>query len=118
LAIGVGEDVRNPDDAAGAVHLFYGSSSGLSATSPKSDQFWTQDSSDVNDASEPGDGFGETLASGDFNGDGRDDLAIAAPSESVHTATGFISFAGAVNVLYCSSRGLSATSPTAERFWA
>src|SRR6476620_3661770 len=42
---------------------------------------------------------------GDFNGDGRDDLAVGVPSESVGSA----SEAGAVNVLYGGAGGLSAT---------
>lgn len=48
---------------------------------------------------------------GDFNGDGKDDLAIGAPSEDVITEAGTIPAAGAVNVIYGSSNGLSTTSP-------
>ena len=121
LAIGVGgEDLdtgAGPISNAGAVNVIYGSSNGLSATSPRPDQFWTQNSTDVNDLSESGDFFGNSLSTGDFNGDGRDDLAIGVSGEDVVTGAGPISNAGAVNVIYGSSNGLSATSPRPDQFW-
>ncbi len=66
LAIGVpGESVPIPAEGqvgnAGAVNVLYGSSSGLSATSPRPDQFWTQETADVNEAAEPNDKFGRAL---------------------------------------------------------
>ncbi len=54
---------------------------------------------------------------GDFNGDGRDDLAIGVHDEDVVVAEVTISAAGAVNVLYGNSNGLSATSPIPDQFW-
>jgi FG-GAP repeat len=53
---------------------------------------------------------------GDFNGDGFDDLAIGVPGEDVVTAAGTIPTAGAVNVIYGSSSGLSATTPRPDQF--
>jgi hypothetical protein len=53
---------------------------------------------------------------GDFNGDGKDDLAIGAPGEDVITEAGTITDAGAVNVIYGSSDGLSTTSPRPDQF--
>ena len=50
---------------------------------------------------------------GDFNGDGFDDLAIGVPGETL----GSISAAGAVEVIYGSSSGLSATLAHADQFW-
>ncbi len=121
LAVGVGaEDVDTGAGTiinAGAVNVLYGSSNGLSATSPRPDQIWTQSTTDVNDLAETGDVFGGSLSSGDFNGDGRDDLAVGVPTEDVDTGAGTITFAGAVNVLYGSSNGLSATSPRPDQFW-
>ncbi len=73
LAVGV------PGKAVGgAVHLFYGSSVGLSAS--RDDQM---DQSDIAGEAESNDDFGAALAAGDFDADGRDDLAIGAPLEDV-----------------------------------
>jgi FG-GAP repeat len=102
---------------AGAVNVLYGSSNGLSATSPEPDEIWTQGTTDVNDVPEEGDLFGSSLSAGDFNGDGFDDLAIGVTQEDVDTGRGTIGEAGAINVLYGSSNGLSATSPTPDQFW-
>ncbi|MGH7801272.1 MAG: integrin alpha, partial [Thermodesulfobacteriota bacterium] len=103
LAIGVpGEDVGSIN-SAGAVNVIYGTSGGLSATN---DQIFTQDTSGIEDFAEVDDFFGLALTSGDFNGDGIDDLAIGVPFEDV----GSIDRAGAVNVIYGTSRGLSATN--------
>jgi hypothetical protein len=113
LAIGIRFEGVGSIDGAGAVEVIYGSSGGLSATTPRADQFWTQDSTDINDQAEFVDFFGSSLTSGDFNGDGKDDLAIGVPYEDV----GSISDAGAVEVIYGSSGGLSATSPLADQFW-
>jgi hypothetical protein len=113
LAIGVWwEDLGSIDDAGG-VEVIYGSSSGLSATSPRADQFWTQDSTDVNDVAESGDRFGKAVSSGDFNGDGKDDLAVGIPCEDVGT----IGCGGGVEVIYGSSSDLSATSSRVDQFW-
>jgi len=65
------------------------------------DQFLTQGEF----AASAGDQFGTTLAAGDFNGDGYDDLAIASPLE---TADGVIE-AGRVEVRFGSSAGLPST---------
>jgi hypothetical protein len=116
LAIGVpNEDVVSGGNDEGAVNVIYGSLSGLSATTVP-DQFWTQNSGNVADSSETGDNFGESLAAGDFNADGRDDLAIGVPNEDVGVAGPIIDSAGAVNVIYGSASGLSATT-VPDQFW-
>jgi hypothetical protein len=93
LAIGVpGEDVGR-DDSAGAVHVLFGTASGLGASG---DLLFTQDTPGVEGDVEQHDRFGTALAVGDFNNDGRDDLAIGAPWDSV----GGIAEVGVVNVLY------------------
>jgi hypothetical protein len=113
LAIGTpGNDVLGVPDA-GAVHVIYGSSVGLSATSVLADQLWTQDSADIEEVAEPIDSFGFSLSSGDYNDDGRDDLAIGATSEDIGSAID----AGAVHIIYGSSVGLSATSVLADQLW-
>ena len=100
LAIGVPYEDKSYEPDTGAVNVIYGSPDGLTANG---NQIWDQDDF-FGDATEPGDRFGYSLATGDFNGDGYDDLAIGAPFED-WVATD----AGAVNVLYGSSSGLSAT---------
>lgn len=92
---------------AGAVSVLYGSASGLAAAGS---QQWNQDTAGVEGSAETEDLFGWSVVSGDFNGDGRDDLAIGAPGETV----GGKDFAGAVNVLYGSGAGLSAAG---DQLW-
>lgn len=100
LIAGVPEEDGTATDQ-GAVHIVYGSSNGLSATT-KADQLWLQDSPDIHGAAEAGDLLGWSVASGDFNGDHYCDVASGAPGEAVGAADN----SGAVNVLYGSSSGL------------
>jgi FG-GAP repeat protein len=113
LAIGAPFEVVGGAGDAGAVNVIYGSVDGLSATAVRPDQFWTQNTANVNDAAEAGDNFGLALAVGDFNGDGFTDLAIGAPGEDV----GGLNAAGAVHVIYGSANGLSATAQHADQLW-
>ena len=66
----------------------YGSASGLG---DKHGTYLTQSNIDLGIIGpvEPGDRFGEALAAGDFNGDGRDDLAIGVPGESSPVPAGY-----------------------------
>jgi hypothetical protein len=116
LAVGVpSDDVRLADgsivDRAGGVNVVYGSTTGLTAASKiVPEQLWHQDSvdegSEIEDEAEVADHFGQFLASGDFDGDGSEDLAVTSRDESV----GKIADAGAVNVIYGSStEGLDAS---------
>ena len=108
LAIGVpAENIGTTRPGAGAVNVIYGSAAGLTATG---NQLWTQNSTDIKDAAESGDGFGAALATGDLNGDGDDDLAAGVPGESVGTTAN----AGGVNVLLGAGGGLSSTG---NQFW-
>jgi hypothetical protein len=85
---------------AGAVNILYGTAAGL--TGSGSQQF-TQDSAGVPGTAEPDDSFGGALAAGDLDNDGFADLAVGAAGEDL----GSINAAGAVNVLYGSSAGLT-----------
>jgi uncharacterized delta-60 repeat protein len=108
LAVGVpGENIGSKGNAGG-VNVIYGSSTGLSANH---NQFWSQDSPGIVDSSERGDLLGFALATGDFNGNGRDDLAIGAPLENV----GSIGDAGAVAVIYGTKSRLVASG---NQFWS
>jgi hypothetical protein len=92
---------------AGAVAVILGSPGGLR---PAGNRLWSQNSRDVRNSSEAGDHFGYSLAGGDFNHDGFADLAVGVPFEDIWTKAN----AGAVNVLYGSVRGLTATR---NQFW-
>jgi hypothetical protein len=113
LAIGVPyEDIGTFEDA-GAVHVIYGSSVGLSASNVLADQFWTQNSTDIEDYAEIEDYFGNSISSGDYNGDGFDDLSIGVRYEGLGT----VDNVGAVHIIYGSSVGLSASNVLADQFW-
>jgi hypothetical protein len=105
LAIGVpGEDFGLSRSGAGMVQVLYGTLAGLSLDH---NDFWYQSDSSwchsVLGGQDSFEYFGMILAAGDFNGDGRDDLAIGAPGDSLY---GTCFWAGAVNVIYGSSGGL------------
>ena len=100
LAIGApAEDIGSIKDA-GLVTILFGSSSGLTSSGSQS---FHQNSPGILGACETGDRFGDALTSGDYNGDGRDDLAISAALEDI----GSISNAGCVHVLFGTGHGLS-----------
>lgn len=89
--------------AAGAVHVLYGSSTGLTESG---DQLWHQNSTGIDDTAEVDDFFGEVLAAGDFNCDTADELVVGVPSENIGSAT---TDAGAVQVLYGSTGGVTSS---------
>ena len=88
----------------GIVQVLYGSTSGLTAAG---DQVWHQDKPGVLDTRDVGDQFGQTLDTGDLDGDGFDDLVIGVPWEDF--TRGVSVDQGAVAVLYGSAIGLTAT---------
>ena len=89
---------------AGAVHVLYGTASGLSATNS---QFWHGASPGIGlvvlAGDTTGDKFGASLAVGDFNNNQIDDLAIGIPER-------FTTNVGAALILYGSPTGLLSAS--------
>ncbi len=86
----------------GGIGILYGSSTGLGKIAGHS--WFTQDTAAVPGTNEAGDRFGSSLAVGDIDGDGWDDVAIGVAHERV----GSRSDAGSVTVLFGTSAGLSA----------
>ena len=105
LAVGApGEGIGNVQ-GAGALNVFFGSSTGLQAAGDVLFQgSQPAQGGPVAGTAETGDGFGAAVAKGLFNDDDFFDVAVGVPGEAV----GSDSEAGAVNVLYGSAAGLSA----------
>jgi hypothetical protein len=111
LAIGAALEDVGPEgseiEAAGAVHVIYSKVGGLRS---EGSQLWHQGVQGVIGSPGEFDNFGRALAAGDFDGDGRDDLAIGIPGKDV----GPEDQAGAVQVLYGSPDGLRASG---DQLW-
>ena len=90
--------VGMPGEDGGSVIVIYGSADndGLSG---EGSQRWRQGDDDILDKSERDDAFGWELATGDFNGDGFDDLAIGNPFEN--------ELRGSVHIIYGSANDLT-----------
>ncbi|HEV7757639.1 MAG TPA: FG-GAP repeat protein [Acidimicrobiales bacterium] len=93
LAVGSRGESVGSVESAGTVTVLYGSATGLQAVGS---QLFTQDSPGVGSTAEAFDGFGASLAAGDFDQDGNEDLAVGADFETVGDRSG----AGAATVLY------------------
>ncbi len=93
------------DTPGGSVTVFYSDADGLSTTPL---QTFSQDSPGAGDSppiageAESGDLFGSALAVGDFNGDGRSDLAVGVPGEDLPGvgADRKGTDAGAIHIIY------------------
>lgn len=100
--------------AAGQVHVVYGVDGTVDTFGPDSfNQIWNQNSPGILDQVEALDFFGQYVAAGDFNNDGRDDLVAYAVGEGLG-ANGNIHNAGAVNVIYGTGAGLD---DPGNQFW-
>ncbi|WP_154224764.1 FG-GAP repeat protein [Marinicella rhabdoformis] len=107
LAIGVPTDVQTAgtNRNGGGVNIVYGSDGLFGGLTTSGAQHFDQDTDGISGGSENNDRFGHALASGDFDGDGYDDLAIGIPTEDI----GNITNAGAIAILYGSSSGITAS---------
>ncbi|MEU2023942.1 esterase [Streptomyces sp. NPDC016469] len=85
---------------AGFVTVQYGSRSGL-GTSPSA--VFSQNTAGVRGAAETGDAFGQSVATGDLNGDGYDDAVVGVPGEDIEP----VGDAGGAVVLWGSPQGLT-----------
>lgn len=103
LAIGSPQEEINGTAGAGNVIVLYSGADGLSTDGSEN---WHQGSDGISGDVEVGDTFGSSLTSGDFNNDGRADLVVGSPGESITDET---IAAGAVNVIYGSAAGLTST---------
>lgn len=108
-----GEKVGNKS-GAGAVTVIRGNRRDLRRGVFRA-RLWYQNRPGVPGTSESGDRFGRSLASGDFDNDGTDDLAIGIPGEDIERFGSDRHDAGAVLVLYGSrSDSLEARGPASE----
>jgi len=104
LAIGVAYEGIGSTPRAGAVNVIYGSYGTGGKLSSFNNQIWYQGETErIEGFLDKDDNFGYSLASGDFNDDGYEDLAIGVPYEMINN----ISDAGAVNIIYGSNMQLS-----------
>jgi streptogramin lyase len=108
LAIGVPFEDLEPLYNAGCVNVIYGSASGLHSTG---DRLFTQDTGGIDGAAEHSDMFGYSLATGDFNHDGFDDLAVGVPFEDLEP----LDDAGVVHIIYGSASGLT---DSGDQLWS
>ncbi|MEN1728988.1 MAG: SUMF1/EgtB/PvdO family nonheme iron enzyme, partial [Pseudomonadota bacterium] len=100
LAWGSPGEAIGSENRAGAINVVYGSSTGLNEAGNR--QFH-QDTDGIGGLAESGDELGFSIAAGDFNRDGFDDVAFGAPRDDIGSVNG----AGLVQILYGSASGLT-----------
>ena len=105
VAIGAPGKKVGSHDQAGAVIVLRGGPVGLSSVNAK---YVTRESPGISFKPSDFEGFGQALESGDFDGDGFDDLAIGAPLGN--------SLSGEIEILFGSPTGLATVGaqPVAE----
>jgi FG-GAP repeat protein len=99
LVVGVPRKNLGGASNAGAVHVFEGGAGGLTFNN---DLFFRQGSSFLGDSADAEDIFGSGLGVGDFNNDGRADIAIGVQGETLRDVppNNPITDSGAFHILY------------------
>ena len=107
IIIGVPGDYRcwtRVCGAVGAINVLYGTANGATTDD---DHYFTQNSRGIGGIAAVGDQFGASVASGDIDNDGFDDVIIGVPGD-YRCWTRVCGAVGAINVLYGTDNGLSA----------
>lgn len=99
--LGVGSP--GEDSGAGAITWFYGAAAGITTVGSNSEK-----QTGLGGSSVAGDAFGFALTTGDFDGDGFDELAAGAP----HKAVGSNADCGLVYLVRGTAAGLTTTTPS------
>jgi hypothetical protein len=106
LAVGIPDEDHVDRVNAGGVQIHLGGSNGLPTSGW---QFYAQSTPGMPGDAEDGDLFGSTLACGDFNADGFDDLVIGVPAEDLGS---FDDDAGMVDIVPGTAFGLDPSTAT------
>jgi FG-GAP repeat protein/VCBS repeat protein len=116
LAVGDPYDWNSKYGTYGSVTVLYGRSGSGPSFRFRAPKRWDKDSTGVIgtvghwvEGKDIPDYFGWSLGVADYNGDGRDDLAIGSPGSTVWRSGTKYNDAGAINVLYGSGSGLTAS---------
>jgi hypothetical protein len=110
------------DNGAGDVVILYGSSPdgidpAVNALGGGAQRFSMSSTGVPGDGIFAGDHFGAALCTGDFNGDGRADLAIGAPDDDPMLNGVRLNSAGSVVVIYSDPNGLNLAVPIMRQMW-
>ena len=115
LAVGAAGETVGSATAAGKVAIFMASNSGTYHDSTD----WTQDmlgGAAEGNPQDGGDQFGYAMTSGDYDGDGYADLAVAANREDYGSGTSALKDVGIVTVIWGGPDGLTSTGAVNLRF--